>query len=129
MSPNLGDHRFICPVFTFPAWVMVLNLSKKVHFFCNFVLTSAENLSLLKQFPYIHLKDLIMHFQKMVLFIMLWLTVSKIIRFWSQRILLNFCRVSIFFYILITNISWLVAQNPISHVIFWMSKMRTFRFI
>ena len=48
---------------------------------------------------------------------------------WSQRILLNFCWVSIFFDILIVNISWKVAQTPINHSIFWKSVMRTFRCI
>ena len=48
---------------------------------------------------------------------------------WSRRILLNFCRVSMFFDILITNISWTVAQTPINHNIFWKSVMRTFRCI
>ena len=70
----------ICLVPMFPSWVMVLKLSKKVHF-CNFVLTSARNLCLLKQFTYIHLKGLVTHFQKMVLFFMLWLTVSEILVF------------------------------------------------
>ena len=37
--------------------------------FCNFVLTSAKNPSLLKQFTYMHLKVLITLFQKMVWFI------------------------------------------------------------
>ena len=38
---------------------MVLKLSKEVHF-CNFVLTSARNLSLLlNQFTYMHLKGLV----------------------------------------------------------------------
>ena len=31
----------ICVVFMFPSWVMILKLSKKVHF-CNFVLTSVK---------------------------------------------------------------------------------------
>ena len=31
----------ICVVFMFPSWVMIIKLSKKVHFF-NFVLTSAK---------------------------------------------------------------------------------------
>ena len=48
---------------------------------------------------------------------------------WSRRILLNFCWVSIFFDILIANISWTVAQTPINHSIFWKSVMRTFRCI
>ena len=46
---------------------------------------------------------------------------------WSQRILLNFCLVSISFYILIINFSWTVAQTPINHSIFWKSIMTTFR--
>ena len=48
---------------------------------------------------------------------------------WSRRILLNFCWVSIFFDILIANISWTVAQTPISHTIFWKSFMKNFRYI
>ena len=48
-----------------------ITLSKKVHFLCNFVLTSARNLGLLKQFTYIHLKSLVTHFREMVLFILL----------------------------------------------------------
>ena len=107
--------------------------SLKSAFFGNFVLTSARNLSLLKQFTYIHLKGLVTYFQKMVLFIMLWLTVSEISEFseifLSRRILLNFCWVSIFFDILIASISWAVAQTPINHSIFWKSAMRTFRCI
>ena len=35
----------------------------------------------LKQFIYMHLKGLITHFQKIVLFIMLWFTVSEILGF------------------------------------------------
>ena len=34
--------------------------------FCNFVLTSARNLSLLKQSTYTHLKGLVTYFQKIV---------------------------------------------------------------
>ena len=51
------------------------------------------------------------------------------ISIWNWRILLNFCWVSIFFDILIANISWTVAQTPINHSIFWKSVMRTFRCI
>ena len=46
-----------------------------------FVLNSARNLSTLKQFTYMHLKVLVMHFQKIVLFIILWLDVSEILGF------------------------------------------------
>ena len=48
---------------------------------------------------------------------------------WSWIILLNFCWVSIFFDILITNISWTVAQTPINHSIFWKRVMRNFKCI
>ena len=77
----------ICLVSIFPSWVMVLRLCKKF-IFCNFVLTSARNLPIskfiknkLKQFTYRHLKGLVMHVQKMVLFIMPWLTNSEILGF------------------------------------------------
>ena len=56
---------------------MVRKFSKKVHFY-NFVQTSARNLSLLKQFTYMHLKVLITLFQKMVWFIGVRATVHEI---------------------------------------------------
>ena len=65
----------ICLVSVLPFRVVALKLSKKC-FFYNFMLTSARNLSWLKQ--YMHLKGLVMHFQKLILFIMLWLTVSMV---------------------------------------------------
>ena len=57
------------PCFLSDLWS--LNCLKKC-IFCNFVLTSARNLSLLKQFTYMHLKVLITLFQKMVWFIGVW---------------------------------------------------------
>ena len=48
---------------------------------------------------------------------------------WSWIILWNFCWVSIFFNILITNISWTVAQTPINHSIFWKSVIRNFIYL
>ena len=109
-----------------PSWVMVPELSKTC-FFCNFVLTSARNLSRLKQFTYSDLKGLVTNFQKLVLFIMLRLNVSEVWMFEVEEFLRNFCWFSIFFDILIANISWTVAQTPINHSIFWKSVMRTFR--
>ena len=114
----------ICLVSIFPSWVMGLKLSKKVSF-CNFVLTSARNLSLLKQFTYMHLKGLVTHFQKMVLFIMLWLTVLKILVFEIEVRKIS----AHFFDILIAYISWTVAWIHINHTIFWKSVMRTSRCI
>ena len=46
--------------------------------FYNFVLTSVRNLSLLKQFTYMHLKVLTL-FQKMLWFIGVWATVQEIL--------------------------------------------------
>ena len=60
-------YRVICLNSIFLSWVMVLKLLKIVEF-CKFLLTSARNLNILKQFIFIHLKDLIMLFQKIVLF-------------------------------------------------------------
>ena len=108
--------------------VMVLKLSKKC-IFCNFGLTSARNLSLLKQFTYIHQKGLVTHFQNLMLFIMLWLTVSEILVFEVEKFSRNFAWVSIFFDILIASNSWTVAHTPINHSIFWKSVMRTIRCI
>ena len=68
----------ICLFSMFLASVMVRELSKKAHFY-NFVLTSARNLSLLKQFTYMHLKVLITLFQKMIWFIGVWATVHEIL--------------------------------------------------
>ena len=93
------------------------------------MLTSARYLSLLKQFTYKHPKGLVTHFQKMVLFTILWRTVSEILKVWSRQTLLNYCWVSIFFDILTANISWTVAQIPINYIIFRKSVMRTFRCI
>ena len=55
----------ICLISFFLSWVMVLKLHKIVHFL-QFVLTSARNLDILKQFISIHQKDLIILFQKIV---------------------------------------------------------------
>ena len=70
----------IYPVFMFPSWDVVHKLSKKLIFFFQFYADISKK-SKQKKFTYIHLKGLVMHFQKMVLFIMLWLTVSEIFGF------------------------------------------------
>ena len=85
-------NRVIYLVSMFSLWVMVLKLYKKVYF-CNFVLISAKNLSLLKQFTCM---DLVMHqrscytLQNIELLIMLRRTVLKIWRFEVKE----FCTIS-----------------------------------
>ena len=56
-----------------------LKIAKKRAFFYNFVLTSARNLSLLKQFTYMYLKVLITIFQKMLWYIGVWATIHEIL--------------------------------------------------
>ena len=79
-----GKNGVINLVSMFPSWVfpflpsMVCKLSKKGIFY-NFVLTSAINLSLLKQFTYMHLKVLITFFQKMLWFIGVWASIHEIL--------------------------------------------------
>ena len=85
----------------FAVWVMVLKQSEKI--FWNSVLTSAKNL--LKQFRYMHSKAFS---ENDILYCAMTYCFGNI-RVWSQRTLLNFCRVSIFFDILIVNISRTVA--------------------
>ena len=96
----------ICIVSMLLLWVMVLKLSKK-HIFCNSVLTSARNLSRLKQFAsYMHLKSLFTHFQKLVLFTMTYCFRGMSV--WSQISFEEFLLSQNF---LIANISWTVAQT------------------
>ena len=55
----------ICLVSMFSSRVMVLRLDcLKKYVFKNFELTAARNFSLLKQFTYTYMKDLVTHFQK-----------------------------------------------------------------
>ena len=69
VRPQKVDEKngVICLISIFLSWVMVLKFPKIVHF-CKFVLTSARNINILKQFISIDLKDLVMLFQKIVFF-------------------------------------------------------------
>ena len=116
----------ICLVSMFFSWVMVLKLSKKVHFlqFCT-DLTKFNSIEAIYTYasqrsPYTLSENGIVYNAMIYCF--------GDIRAWSWRISLNFCRFSIF-NILITNISWTVAQTPINHTIFSKNVVRTFRCI
>ena len=112
-------------VSVFPFWVMVLKLSKKVDFlqFCADLCKKSKSIKAI----YIHASErsgytlsenVIVYYAMTYCFGDIWV--------WGRRILLNFCWVSIFFDILITNISWTVPQTRINHIIFRKSVMRTF---
>ena len=123
----------------FPSCVMVLKLSKKVHFlqFCaglaSLLITSLLTTNLTSLFKsikaiYICTSERFRYalsengtvYCAMTYFF-------RNIRVWSRTIFLNFCWVNIFFDILIPNISWRVT--PINHILFWKSVIRTFRCI
>ena len=75
---------------------------------------------------------------KRFIYICIWKVYLHVSRKWyyilcydlqSWDIFLNFFWVSIFFNILIANISWTVGQTSINHIIFWKSIRRFFRCI
>ena len=70
----------ICVLFMFPSWVIILKLSEK----CTFSIlrwSRQKDLSVIQQFTYMHLKGLVTHFQKMLLFTILWFDAFKILVF------------------------------------------------
>ena len=118
----------ICLVSMFPSWVMVLKLSKKVHFlqFC----ADLSNKSRFIKAIYIYASERSRYALSEIGVVYYAMTYCfRGMSVWSRSILKNFCWVSIFSDILISNISWMVAQTPINHSIFWKSVMRTFRCI
>ena len=109
----------------FHSWIMVLKLSTKVHFleFC----ADFRKKSMYIKAVYIYASERSCCTLSENGFVYYAMTYCfGYIKVWSWRILLNFCWVSIFFDILITNISWTVDQTPINHTIFWKSVIRTF---
>ena len=70
----------ICVVFKFPSRVMTFKLSKKC-IFSILCWPQQKNLSMLKQFTYMHMKGFVTRFQKIILFTILRLRVLKILVF------------------------------------------------
>ena len=95
---------------------MVFKLSKKAYFL-QFCADRSKKFKPIKEI-YIYTSERPRY--KMVLFIMLWLTVSEILVFEVGEVCetSDDCWVSIFFDFLNTNISWTVGQTPIKHSIF-----------
>ena len=113
-----------CLVPVFSSWIMVLKLSKKLHVlkFCADFSKKSNSIKAI----HIYASETscsALSENGMVYFDMTYCFGG--IRVWCQRILLNFCWVSISD-TLIANISWTVAQTPINHIMFWISVMRTF---
>ena len=118
----------ICLVSMFPSWVMVFKLSKKVHFLQFCADLSKKSKSIKAIYIYASERSRYALSENGIVYYAMTYCFGDI-SVWSRRILLNFCWVSIFFDVLIVNISWTVAQTPINHSIFWKSVMRTFRCI
>ena len=118
----------ICLVSMFPSWVMVLKLSKKVHFLQFCADLSKKSKSIKAIYIYASERSRYALSENGIVYYAMTYCFGDI-SVWSRRILLNFCWVSIFFDILIANISWTVAQTTTNHNIFWKSVMRTFRCI
>ena len=112
----------------FPSWVMVLKLSKKVHVLQFCADFSKKSKSMKAIYIYASERPRYALSENDIIYYAITYCFGDI-SVWSQRILLNFCWVSIFFYVLIANISWTVARTPINHSIFWKSAMRTLRCI
>ena len=118
----------ICLVSKFFSWVMVLKLSKKVHFlhFCAY--RSKKSRSIKAIYICVSGRSRYTLPENGIVYYAMTYSFGDI-SIWSWRILLNFCWISIFFDILIAYISWMVARTPINHTIFWKIVMRTFRCI
>ena len=112
----------------FPSWVSVCKLSKKGHFlqFCADLCKKSKSIKAI--YIYVSNRPHYALWENAIVYCAMTSYFGNV-SVWSWRILLNFCWVSIFFYILMVNISLTLAQIPINHSIFWKSGMRTFRCI
>ena len=118
----------ICLVSMFPSWIMVLKLSKKVHFlqFCADLSKKSKSIKVI--YIYASERSRYTLSENGIVYSALTYYFGDI-SVWNRRIFLNFCWVSIFFDILIVNILRTMAQAPMNHSIFWKSVMITFRCI
>ena len=116
----------ICLVSMFSSWVMVLKLSKKVHFLQFCADLSKKSTSIKVIYIYASERSRYTLSENGIVYYAMTYCFGDI-SIWNWRILLNFSWVSIFFDILIANILWTVARTPINDIIFWKSAMRTFR--
>ena len=118
-SENVNrNNGVICLTPMFPSWVMVLKLSKKVHFLQFCADLSKKSKSIKAIYIYASERSRYALSENGIVYYAMTYCFGDI-SVLSRWILLNFCWVSIFFYILIANISWTVAWTPINHTIFW----------
>ena len=101
-------NRVICLVSMFPSWVMVLKLSKKVQVLQFCADLSKKSKSIKATSMYASERSRYALSENGIVYCAMTYYFGDI-SIWSQKILLNFCWVSIFFDIVIVNISWTVA--------------------
>ena len=102
-------------VFMFPSKVMVLKLSKKVHFLW---FRSDHSKKSVKSNLHKSIWKALFRTSRKCYCLLCYYTMTYCVRnfrVWIQRILLKFCWVSIFLDILIANILWAVVQAPVNH--------------
>ena len=121
-------NRVICLISMFPSWVMVLRLSKNLSFFAICADLRKKSKSIKAIYLYASERARFTISENGIAYYAMTYCFGDI-SVWSQKILLNFCWVSIFFDILTANISWTMTQTPITHSIVWKSVMRAFRCI
>ena len=118
----------ICLVFMFFSWVIVLKLSKKVHFLQFCADLSTESRSIKAIFIYVFGRYRYALSENDSVYYDITYCFGDI-SIWNWKNLLKFCWFSIFFDILIAYISWTVARTPINHTTFWKSVIRTFKYL
>ena len=124
----MKKNGIICLISMFPSWFMALKLSKTVDFLQFRADLSKKSKFIKAIYMYVSERSRYSLSENGIVYYAMIYCFGDI-SVWSQRILLSFFWASIFFDILIANISWTVAQTPINHSIFWKSVMRTFRCI
>ena len=109
-------------------WVMVFKLSKSLHFLQYFDNLSKKSEAIKEFYIYPSERSCFAWFKNGVVYFDMTYYFGNI-RVWSWRALLNFCWATIFFYVFIADIPWMVVQTPINHIIFWTNVVRNFRYI
>ena len=108
---------------SFQASFLSYGICPKKNIFYNCVLTSARNVSLLKQFTYMHLNVLITLFQKMIWFIGVRATVNEILTIEMSKKMLTQQKVNTSN----TNTPEIASHSKINNTIFWKCITRPFK--
>ena len=112
----------------FPSWVVVLKLSKKLHFLQFCAELSKKSKSTKAIYIYASERSLYALSENGIVYYTMTYCFGDISG-WNRRILLNFMLSQHLFWYFNRKFAWKVAQTFINHIIFWKIVMRTFRCI